>query len=57
MTFKTFKPLLALAAAAALGGAAQAQDIKFGYNGDLSASPSAQRCWSQWEPAVPLSRS
>jgi branched-chain amino acid transport system substrate-binding protein len=42
MTFKTFKPLLALAAAAALGGAAQAQDIKFGYNGDLSASPSAQ---------------
>ena len=42
MSFKTFKPLLALAAAAALGGAAQAQDIKFGYNGDLSASPSAQ---------------
>lgn len=42
MNFKTLKPLLALAAAAALGGAAQAQDIKFGYNGDLSASPSAQ---------------
>ena len=42
MSFKTFKPLLALAAAAALGGAAQAQDIKFGYNGDLSTSPSAQ---------------
>lgn len=26
----------------ALAGAAQAQEIKFGYNGDLSASPSAQ---------------
>lgn len=33
--------LLALTASAALS-AVQAQDIKFGYNGDLSASPSAQ---------------
>lgn len=34
---------LAFAATAALAGtAASAQDIKFGYNGDLSASPSAQ---------------
>lgn len=34
---------LAFAATAALAGtAAGAQDIKFGYNGDLSASPSAQ---------------
>ena len=31
-----------LAAAIAATGAAQAQDIKLGFNGDLSASPSAQ---------------
>jgi branched-chain amino acid transport system substrate-binding protein len=36
------RALLALAAIAAFAGAAQAQDIKLGYNGDLSASPSAQ---------------
>ena len=36
------RALLALAATAALSVQAQAQDIKFGYNGDLSASPSAQ---------------
>ena len=34
--------LAAALAALALGGAATAQEIKFGYNGDLSASPSAQ---------------
>lgn len=34
--------LAALLAAIAIGGAVQAQDIKLGYNGDLSASPSAQ---------------
>ena len=31
-----------LAAAIATAGVAQAQDIKLGFNGDLSASPSAQ---------------
>ena len=36
------RALLALAATAAFAVQAQAQDIKFGYNGDLSASPSAQ---------------
>ncbi|MCA0242076.1 MAG: ABC transporter substrate-binding protein [Proteobacteria bacterium] len=39
------RALLALAASAGLAGfaaQAQAQEIKFGYNGDLSASPSAQ---------------
>ncbi|MFO1321724.1 MAG: ABC transporter substrate-binding protein [Burkholderiales bacterium] len=34
--------LAAVLAGCVLGGAAQAQDIKLGYNGDLSASPSAQ---------------
>ena len=34
--------LHALLALAALAGAARAEDIKLGYNGDLSASPSAQ---------------
>ena len=37
-----FKTLAAAAAAFALAGAVHAQDIKLGYNGDLSASPSAQ---------------
>ena len=36
------RALLALAATAAFSVQAQAQDIKLGYNGDLSASPSAQ---------------
>jgi branched-chain amino acid transport system substrate-binding protein len=36
------RALLALAATAAFAVQAQAQDIKLGYNGDLSASPSAQ---------------
>jgi branched-chain amino acid transport system substrate-binding protein len=36
------RALLALAATATFAVQAQAQDIKFGYNGDLSASPSAQ---------------
>ena len=36
------RALLALAATAAFAVQAQAQDIKFGFNGDLSASPSAQ---------------
>ena len=41
----TFHPIRAVAAAVAgfaIATAAQAQDIKLGYNGDLSASPSAQ---------------
>ena len=33
---------LSAIALAAFAGGAQAQDIKLGYNGDLSASPSAQ---------------
>jgi branched-chain amino acid transport system substrate-binding protein len=41
MTFR-FKTLAAAAAAFAMAGAVHAQDIKLGYNGDLSASPSAQ---------------
>ena len=41
MTF-LFKTLAAAAAAFAMAGAVHAQDIKLGYNGDLSASPSAQ---------------
>ncbi len=39
---RLYKTLLAAAAFAAFTAAASAQDIKLGYNGDLSASPSAQ---------------
>jgi branched-chain amino acid transport system substrate-binding protein len=43
MAFKPFRFAAALVACAlAFGGAARAEDIKLGYNGDLSASPSAQ---------------
>jgi branched-chain amino acid transport system substrate-binding protein len=40
--FQRRAALLAALAALSFGSAAQAQEIKFGYNGDLSASPSAQ---------------
>lgn len=39
---RPYKTLLAAAAFAAFTAGAMAQDIKVGYNGDLSASPSAQ---------------
>jgi branched-chain amino acid transport system substrate-binding protein len=39
---KTYAGLLSALALAAFSGGAAAQDIKIGYNGDLSASPSAQ---------------
>lgn len=41
-TLRLYKSLLATAAFAAFTAGASAQDIKLGYNGDLSASPSAQ---------------
>lgn len=41
-TIRLYKTLLAAAAFAAFTAGAAAQDIKVGYNGDLSASPSAQ---------------
>lgn len=41
-TTRLYKTLLATAAFAAFTAGATAQDIKVGYNGDLSASPSAQ---------------
>ncbi|RIX84048.1 ABC transporter substrate-binding protein [Acidovorax cavernicola] len=41
-TIRLYKTLLATAAFAAFSAGACAQDIKLGYNGDLSASPSAQ---------------
>lgn len=41
-TFRLYKTLLASAAFCAFAAGAAAQDIKLGYNGDLSASPSAQ---------------
>lgn len=41
-TIRLYKTLLAGAAFAAFSAGAYAQDIKLGYNGDLSASPSAQ---------------
>ncbi|WP_422084976.1 MULTISPECIES: ABC transporter substrate-binding protein [Variovorax] len=41
-TLRLYKTLLATAAFAAFTAGASAQDIKLGYNGDLSASPSAQ---------------
>lgn len=41
-TIRLYKTLLATAAFAAFTAGAMAQDIKVGYNGDLSASPSAQ---------------
>jgi branched-chain amino acid transport system substrate-binding protein len=41
-TIRLYKTLLATAAFAAFAASAYAQDIKVGYNGDLSASPSAQ---------------
>ncbi|WP_285414116.1 ABC transporter substrate-binding protein [Variovorax sp. efr-133-TYG-130] len=41
-TLRLYKTLLAAAAFAAFTAGALAQDIKLGYNGDLSASPSAQ---------------
>lgn len=41
-TIRSYKTLLATAAFAAFSAGAYAQDIKLGYNGDLSASPSAQ---------------
>lgn len=41
-TFRLYKTLLASAAFCAFAAGASAQDIKLGYNGDLSASPSAQ---------------
>ncbi|CAA2108450.1 ABC transporter substrate-binding protein [Variovorax paradoxus] len=41
-TIRLYKTLLAAAAFAAFTAGASAQDIKVGYNGDLSASPSAQ---------------
>ena len=42
MTFPGFRAAAFALASFMLAGAAQAQDIKIGYNGDLSASPSAQ---------------
>lgn len=42
MRISTFFKMTALAAGFAMAAAAQAQDIKLGFNGDLSASPSAQ---------------
>ncbi len=42
MTFHGIRAVIALLAGFAIAAAAQAQDIKLGYNGDLSASPSAQ---------------
>ncbi len=42
MTFLRFSRTTASLAALAFAAAVQAQDIKLGYNGDLSASPSAQ---------------
>ncbi|KQX88946.1 ABC transporter substrate-binding protein [Variovorax sp. Root473] len=41
-TIRLYKTLVATAAFAAFSAGAYAQDIKLGYNGDLSASPSAQ---------------
>ena len=41
-SLRLYKTLLAAAAFAAFTAGASAQDIKLGYNGDLSASPSAQ---------------
>ncbi|WP_432727801.1 ABC transporter substrate-binding protein [Variovorax sp. W6] len=41
-TIRLYKTLLATAAFATFTAGAMAQDIKVGYNGDLSASPSAQ---------------
>ncbi|ATA56681.1 branched-chain amino acid ABC transporter substrate-binding protein [Variovorax boronicumulans] len=41
-TIRLYTTLLATAAFAAFSAGAYAQDIKLGYNGDLSASPSAQ---------------
>ena len=41
-TIRLYKTLFAAAAFAAFTAGAAAQDIKVGYNGDLSASPSAQ---------------
>ncbi|MGJ7614917.1 MULTISPECIES: ABC transporter substrate-binding protein [unclassified Variovorax] len=41
-TIRPYKTLFAAAAFAAFTAGAAAQDIKVGYNGDLSASPSAQ---------------
>ncbi|QOF77797.1 ABC transporter substrate-binding protein [Variovorax sp. 38R] len=41
-TIRLYKTLLATAAFAAFSAGAYAQEIKLGYNGDLSASPSAQ---------------
>jgi branched-chain amino acid transport system substrate-binding protein len=42
MTFHRLRAVAAALAGFAIAAAAQAQDIKLGYNGDLSASPSAQ---------------
>jgi branched-chain amino acid transport system substrate-binding protein len=42
MNFSPFRAAVATLAGFALASAVQAQDIKLGYNGDLSASPSAQ---------------
>lgn len=42
MAFPTLRRLAATLGAMAFAASAQAQDIKLGYNGDLSASPSAQ---------------
>ncbi|WP_341702822.1 ABC transporter substrate-binding protein [Ferrovibrio sp.] len=42
MKTKIFGQMAAALSVVALAATAQAQDIKFGYNGDLSASPSAQ---------------
>jgi branched-chain amino acid transport system substrate-binding protein len=42
MTFPRIRGVAAALAGLAIAAAAQAQDIKLGYNGDLSASPSAQ---------------
>jgi len=42
MTFHRLRVVAAGLAGFAIAAAAQAQDIKLGYNGDLSASPSAQ---------------
>lgn len=42
MNFPAFPRLAAALGAVALAAAAHAQDIKLGFNGDLSASPSAQ---------------
>ncbi len=58
-TFRLYKTLLASAAFCAFAAGASAQDIKLGYNGDLSASPSAQSgqaASSRWSRATTCRR-